>query len=107
MRILCVGSNDVIFHYFFVICSIIMETDEKGGNKVMKVEKCCNMCGKRMRIEAGIPKEDFVVLEKQWGFFSQKDGEIHQICLCEDCYDKWIRTFTIPPKVKETTEYLS
>lgn len=73
----------------------------------MKVEKCCNMCGKRIRIEAGIPKEDFVVLEKQWGFFSQKDGEIHQICLCEDCYDKWIRTFTIPPKVKETTEYLS
>ena len=50
-------------------------------------EKCCNMCGKRIKEEAGILKEDYLVIEKKWGYFSEKDGEIHKIRLCEECYD--------------------
>lgn len=72
-----------------------------------QIEKCCNVCGKKIKEEAGIPREDYVVIEKHWGYFSEKDGEIHQIYLCEACYDQWIRTFERPPLIQETTEYLS
>lgn len=70
-------------------------------------EKCCNMCGKTIKEEAGVLKEDYLVIEKKWGYFSEKDGEIHKIRLCEECYDKWIKSFQIPPKIQDTTEYLS
>jgi hypothetical protein len=81
--------------------------DEKGGNTMNQIEKCCNMCGKEIKEEAGILKEDCLAVTKQWGYFSRKDGEIHKICLCEDCYDRWIQSFQIPPEVEEKTEYLS
>ena len=44
-------------------------------------------------------KEDVVTLQKKWGFFSRKDLEIHQLHLCEDCYDQLISTFKIPPVI--------
>ena len=72
-----------------------------------QAEKCCNMCGKKIREEAGIPKEDYVAIKKQWGFFSQKDGEIHTIYLCENCYDRWVKTLKNPPQINEVTEFLS
>jgi len=31
--------------------------------------------------------------EKQWGYFSQKDGENHVLDICEECYDKWRSSF--------------
>ena len=41
-----------------------------------------------------------------WGYFSNKDGETHQFCLCEDCYDEMIKKFRIPVHVSERTELL-
>ena len=32
-------------------------------------------------------------LEKQWGYFSKKDGENHVLDICEACYDKWRSSF--------------
>lgn len=72
-----------------------------------QVEKYCNMCGKKRTEESGIPREDFLTIEKRWGYFSGKDGEIHTIHLCESCYDRWIKTFRFPPLIREATEYLS
>ena len=71
-----------------------------------KNKKCCNICGKEMK-ESGLDREDFVVLEKKWGYFSEKDGEFHRIVMCEKCYDLWITSFRISPLVEEYTEYLS
>lgn len=69
-------------------------------------EKYCNQCGKKIR-ESGDQREDCLVIEKQWGYFSAKDGERHSIVLCETCYDLWIKKFQTPPIVEEITEFLS
>ena len=42
----------------------------------------------------------------QWGYFSEKDGEVHDFDLCESCYDKWIGSFRIPVEVKRENELL-
>lgn len=70
------------------------------------VSKKCNCCGKTIKMEQGIPKEDVVELVKDWGYFSGKDMERHCLVICEACYDKWISGFQIPPEVAERTEVL-
>lgn len=64
------------------------------------------MCGKEIK-ESGLHREDSVYIEKKWGYFSEKDGEKHVVVLCENCYDMWIKSFKIPPRVEEITEILS
>ena len=71
-----------------------------------QIEKCCNMCGKKIK-ENGLEREDFLQMEKTWGYFSEKDGEKHTIILCETCYDLWIKSLKIAPDVEEITEFLS
>ena len=71
----------------------------------------CNCCGKRelLRDANGnerVPKQEFVTVEKNWGYFSNKDGETHRVTVCEECYDKWTAGFAIEPEVKENTELL-
>ena len=69
-------------------------------------EMICNACGKTLSMENGICQEDACCVTKEWGYFSKKDGEIHTFLLCEDCYDKMIKTFQIPVEIQEKTEWL-
>ena len=69
-------------------------------------EHSCNICGKEIS-NSGLSREDSLYIEKEWGYFSEKDGEKHSIRMCEKCYDMWIKTFRIPPHVEEVTEILS
>ncbi|ROR21898.1 hypothetical protein EDD66_1197 [Mobilisporobacter senegalensis] len=71
-------------------------------------EAChCNVCGKQLEIENGIFKEDVFEAAKEWGYFSNKDLEVHHFRICESCYDKMIKTFSIPVKVVNKNEVLS
>lgn len=70
------------------------------------VSKKCNCCGKEIKEEQGMPKEEVLTIVKDWGYFSNKDMERHQLIICEACYDKWISGFRIPPEVTERTEVL-
>lgn len=56
----------------------------------------CNKCGKEIKMENGILKEEILEVEKRWGYFSKKDNEIHSFDLCEECYDQLISQFKIP-----------
>lgn len=67
----------------------------------------CNCCGKEIIAVHGIQKEDVLDIIKDWGYFSSKDMQRHRIIVCENCYDKWILSFKIPPFVEERTEVLS
>lgn len=67
----------------------------------------CNQCGRMLRRENGIYREDFVQIRKKWGYFSSKDTENHTITLCEPCYDAMVRRLAIPPDITEETELLS
>ena len=66
----------------------------------------CNGCGRALRQEKGICREDFVRIVKKWGYFSNKDMQKHTIVLCEECYDNWTQELMIPPVVTDDTEPL-
>ena len=57
----------------------------------------CNACG------ASINKNDFgyfdeyLSIEKHWGYPSEFDGETHNIDICEDCYKKLLQGLAIKP----------
>lgn len=68
----------------------------------MKQTYICNGCGKKINTD----RQDFLRIEKEWGYFSKKDMELHEICLCEECYDKLLSVLEIPAKVTEVTEAL-
>ena len=69
-------------------------------------QKQCNCCGKIMKEERGIRKEDALEVCKEWGYFSKKDMERHRFLICETCYDTWISGFKIPPVVENYPEAL-
>ena len=48
---------------------------------------------KRNHNKNGIPEEEMLTVEKRWGYFSHKDGELHRFDICEECYDTWIASF--------------
>lgn len=67
---------------------------------------CCNACGRKLRIRNGILQEDALVVKKSWGYFSQKDLEVHEFVLCEACYDHMTSSFKKPVSVGEKKEVL-
>ena len=70
-------------------------------------EYICNSCGRSLDMRNGILQEDALIIKKEWGYFSRKDLEIHELILCEDCYDEWAGQLKISPSVSEKNEVLS
>ena len=66
----------------------------------------CNKCGREIPAVAGHPGEGVFSVDYTWGYFSEKDGQIHHFVLCEDCYDTIASGFKIPVDVEEQTELL-
>lgn len=64
----------------------------------------CNGCGREIRPEAGAPVAEYLHIDKEWGYFSGKDGEIHDWSLCESCYDRLLAGFQVPVDAREVTE---
>lgn len=75
-------------------------------NKNGELPICCNSCGKVLKIENGILKEDAFEATKEWGYFSSRDTEVHHFNLCEECYDRIISEFIIPIEVRKKLEVL-
>lgn len=66
----------------------------------MKQIYICNGCGKKINGK----EQDFLRVQKEWGYFSSKDMELHEFYLCEECYDKLLSVLEIPVKIEEVTE---
>lgn len=66
----------------------------------------CNMCAMKIESQKNILINGAFVVNYQWNYFSNKDGEIHSFVLCEDCYDKLINNFKIPVDIEKTTELM-
>ncbi len=64
----------------------------------------CNKCGKTILIERGLAREDYVMITKNWGYFSEKDGRKDTFCLCESCYEEITAGFVLPVSQEELTE---
>jgi len=81
--------------------------DNRGTVKPQKnIELFCNVCGKMIKVEQGILKEDVFEVSKEWGYFSKNDLEIHKFNICEDCYEKMISSFKLPIEVINKKEVL-
>ena len=65
----------------------------------------CNACGRTIIYGEMHNKEDYLVLEKEWGYFSKKDGKKYKIRMCEDCFDSLVGSLRIPPQIDDITEY--
>ena len=69
-------------------------------------EICCNACGRELRTQQGVLREDALVVKKNWGYFSRKDLEVHEFVLCEACYDQIVSGFLKPVSVLPKSEVL-
>lgn len=67
------------------------ETVEKQTTEAVRI--FCDCCGKEIEKN----KEDYLEIEKVWGYFSEKDGDRHQLDICEHCYDAWVKGFAHTP----------
>lgn len=66
----------------------------------------CNKCGNPICKKETIEKADYVRIEKNWGYFSKKDGICERINICEQCYEEMIKGFLIPPEQEERKELI-
>ena len=66
----------------------------------------CNQCGKTMLVQDGIVKEGCFSVRYKFDYFSNKDGYIYNLDLCEECFDNLIKSFKEPVDIKETKEFL-
>lgn len=66
----------------------------------------CNRCKKKIPLDKGILKHGVFSAAAAWGYFSEKDGEVHAWDLCEECYDEIVKEFAIPPQIEEATEFV-
>lgn len=69
-------------------------------------EIVCNCCGRVIRGREEADYTEYLHVEKNWGYFSGKDGQKQEFDVCETCYNAWIKSFQIPVTQKEITELL-
>ncbi|OON94146.1 MAG: hypothetical protein ATN31_04380 [Candidatus Epulonipiscioides saccharophilum] len=75
-----------------------------GDKENINIKKC-NCCGCNINKDSRISHyHDFLLIQKEWGYFSNKDMTEHRFIICEECYDKWIASFKIPVEEFVTTE---
>lgn len=60
----------------------------------------CNQCGREIEVSHEVPREESLEVEKRWGYFSEKDNEVHKFDLCESCYDAMVKQFRIPVEIE-------
>ena len=66
----------------------------------------CNRCGREIPLREGIPTEDFLSVDKVWGYASAQDGIRVRFDLCETSVDQLIGGFVLPPEREEQTEWV-
>ena len=85
--------------------TVSMESiDKRISNNGDKTGRVCNKCGKAFARVNDIYREDFLEINKDWGFFSVKDGKTYRFAICEDCCESLVKSFVVPVEVSDTTE---
>ncbi len=55
----------------------------------------CNCCGEHIKKTGNGKLEDYLSIEKRWGYLSPYDNEVHSFDICVDCYTKITESFKI------------
>ena len=69
----------------------MQKKEERMIKTEVVTEIICNCCKKSI----DTAKNDFIHIEKEWGYFSNKDGKKQEVDLCEKCWDKITEGFKI------------
>lgn len=80
-----------------------MKKHDKNGQLTSVI---CNCCGRKLVVIDGIAREGFLGIDHVWDYFSEKDGEVHYLDICEECYDALTGGFKIPVDIEEKAELL-
>ena len=64
----------------------------------------CNCCGKEFSMQGELFLEEFLHIEKQWGYFSAQDGTNLSADVCEECLMNWMKTFKYKPQQEDRIE---
>lgn len=75
-------------------------------NREEIIQVVCNCCGRSLPIENGMVLEDYIHVDKVWGYFSDRDGEEIVFDLCESCTRALTKRFRLPVYSRETQELL-
>jgi len=70
-------------------------TIEKQDDIVQDI--VCNICAKLIPKNEFGYAQDFLEIDKTWGFHSPFDGEAHRFDICLDCYKKLLNDMKIKP----------
>lgn len=62
----------------------------------------CNMCGRKMAHD----QEEYLFVQKEWGYFSKRDQKGYRFYLCENCFQNLTDRFQVPAEVYEQKELL-
>ena len=74
----------------------------RGNVKVEKNESViqdifCNICGEKIHKNEHGYYDDFLSIEKKWGYHSQFDSETHYIDICQSCYKVFLGKLKLEP----------
>ncbi len=83
-----------------------MRITVKETNRDRIVQVVCNCCGRSLPVENGIVLEDYLHIDKVWGYFSDQDGEEILFDLCEECTKNLTKQFRLPAYQREVRELL-
>lgn len=59
----------------------------------------CNFCRRGCR-RKGLFNQQYATIKAHWSYGSKKDGETHELHICEPCYDRMIARVKIKPTIK-------
>jgi len=57
----------------------------------------CNICGEKIHKNEFGYYDDFLSIEKTWGYHSRFDSETHFIDICQLCYKELLERFKLKP----------
>jgi hypothetical protein len=58
-------------------------TEKKEINELDKI--ICNKCGRVIEVVRGVAREEYLAVDKRWGYFSNKDKETSLTLLSVHC----------------------
>ena len=71
----------------------VLKKEERMVKELYTAEVICNKCGRSFNPET----EDYLHIEKKWGYFSKSDGRYQEIDLCQDCWNEFCSSLIIKP----------
>ena len=81
-----------------MIWEIIKEKRQVEQEVIAQV--VCNCCGRQLTTDENGYFEDFIHLEKEWGYFSGQDGVREEADICEDCWKQMKKMFRVSTEVE-------